>query len=200
MKKLMVLAIAALFALQTSAQTFTPIAIGTTIPMAETKMKSINGKEFSIKDAAGKNGVLVMFSCNKCPYVVRYQKRTLEAIESAKANGYGVIIINSNDTQSNDDDSYTAMKEYAQKQGYGNVAYVVDEKSAIANAFGATRTPESFLFNTKGVLVYHGAIDDNHIADQVARKHLQVAMQENKNGKIVSVKKTEFIGCSIKRS
>lgn len=179
-------------------QAFQSLAIGSSIPMAEVKMKSIDGKNYSIKDLMKKNGVMVMFSCNTCPIVVKYQSRTLEAIAEAKKNGFGVILINSNEDYRGGDDSYSAMQAYAKRQGY-DVPYVVDDNSAVADAFGATRTPETFLFNTKGQLIYHGAMDDNQEAAQATRKHLATAISEAVNGKEVSVSKTRSVGCSIKR-
>jgi thioredoxin-related protein len=184
---------------QQASQAFEPLAIGSSIPMADAKMKSVNGKEYSIKDMMNKNGVLVMFSCNTCPYVVKYQGRTLEAIKEAKQNGFGVIIINSNEDYRSGDDSYTAMQQYAKAQNYSDVPYVVDVNSSVANVFGATRTPETFLFNAKGQLVYHGALDDNQDASQAKRKHLSAAISESISGKDVSVNNTRSVGCSIKR-
>ncbi len=174
------------------------LAIGSPIPMADTKMKSVNGKEYSINDMMKNNGVLVMFSCNTCPVVIKYQLRTLEAIRDAEKNGYGVILINSNEDSRNGDDSYTAMQQYAKKQQY-NVPYVVDNNSAAANAFGANRTPETFLFNSKAQLIYHGAIDDNQDVSVAKRKHLSTAINEAMKGKEVSVNNTRSVGCAIKR-
>ena len=91
------------------------------------------------------------------------------------------------------------MKLYAKKQGY-TVPYVLDSKSALADAFGATRTPECYLFDASGKLIYHGAIDDNATASQVGRKHLFTAIDESLAGKEVSVKETRSIGCMIKRA
>jgi thiol-disulfide isomerase/thioredoxin len=198
MKKVIMLSLIALFTRPLYAQNIQAIAIGTALPHANTKMKSTNGKEFSIKDVMQKNGVLVMFSCNTCPYVIKYQARTLQAIKNAQENEIGVIIINSNETQRTGEDSYTAMQQYAKKQQY-DVPYVVDENSVLANDFGATRTPECFLFNAKNELVYHGAIDDNQDASQVQRKHLATAIIETVGGKSVSVNNTRSVGCSIKR-
>ncbi|WP_207493998.1 thioredoxin family protein [Aridibaculum aurantiacum] len=201
MKNLILSACIALMATSVVAQeNIQPIAIGTTIPMATTKMKATDGKHYSIRDVAGKAGVLVMFSCNTCPYVVRYQERTRETIKEAKEKGFGVIIINSNEGMRSDEDSYEAMMAYANNQGYKNVPYVVDEKSKLANAFGATRTPELFLFDATGKLVYHGAIDDNHLADKAQRKHAKLAMEEVRAGHDVSLKETRSVGCTIKRT
>ena len=174
------------------------IAIGTALPMSSVKMKSIDGQVVTIKDAMQKNGVLVMFSCNTCPYVIKYQGRTLEAIREAKRNNIGVIIINSNEAARDGADSYQAMQQYAKNQQY-DVPYVVDENSALANAFGATKTPECFLFNAKNELVYHGAIDDNTEVADAKRKHLATAINETVTGKQVAVNNTRSVGCTIKR-
>ncbi len=198
MKKILFVALA-VCSLTVTAQNFKAIAIGTKLPMADVKMKSVDEKRLSISEAKGKNGVLVMFSCNTCPVVKKYQGRTLESIKAAEENGFGVIIINSNEATRSEGDSYKDMQHYAKSQKYNEIPYVVDEKSALADAFGATRTPECFVFNASNELVYHGAIDDNTEAGMVARKHLALAMNEVKSGKPVSIKATRSVGCSIKR-
>ncbi len=186
-------------AITSYAQNLTPLTIGSSIPMNEVKMKDISGKEVSLKDAATKKGLLVMFSCNTCPYVIKNQERTKEISRYAEKMGLGVIIINSNEGTRNDDDSYDAMKSYAAEQGY-KWSYVVDTDSRLANAFGATRTPETFLFNGEGKLVYHGAIDDNPSeASKVSRVHLKEAINEMNSGKDVTVKESRSVGCTIKR-
>lgn len=180
---------------------FTPVKelpIGADMPKADVKLKDISGTEVSLKDAVRKNGVLVMFSCNTCPYVHRYQRRTKEIATYALKNDIGVILLNSNEGNRDSDDSFEAMKEYAKEQGY-NWYYAMDQKNALADAFGATRTPESFLFNKDNKLVYHGAIDDSADESAMKRSHLHIAMDEMLAGKEVSVKTTRFIGCGIKR-
>ncbi|MFL5809275.1 MAG: thioredoxin family protein [Flavisolibacter sp.] len=175
------------------------LPIGADLPKADVKLKDISGKEVSLKEAAGKNGLLVMFSCNTCPYVVKNQARTKEICKFALENNIGVILVNSNEAQRGDDDSFDAMKAYAKEQGY-TWYYVVDAKSELADAFGANRTPESFLFNKDAKLVYHGAIDDNPSdPGHVNRKHLKEALGELLNGKEVTVKTSRSVGCNIKR-
>lgn len=176
-----------------------PLAIGADMPKAEVKMKDISGKEISLKEAKKKNGLLVMFSCNTCPYVIKNQERTKEVCAYAMKQGLGVVVVNSNEKLRGDDDSYDAMKSYAKEQGY-NWHYVVDKNSELADAFGANRTPENFLFNAQGKLVYHGAIDDNpNDPSSVSRKHLKEAIDELVDGKEISVKTSRSVGCSIKR-
>ena len=200
MKKI-VLSIFSLAAL--SLLSFAPaseLPIGADMPKADLKMKDISGKEISLKDAAGKNGLLVMFSCNTCPWVIKNESRTREICQYAKEKGMGVILINSNEAQRGDDDSFDAMKAYAKNNQY-SWYYTVDENSVLADAFGATRTPEVFLFSKEGKLVYHGAIDDNPAdAGGVNRKHLKEAIDESVNGKDVSVKTSRSVGCTIKRA
>lgn len=175
------------------------LPIGANMPKADVKMKDISGKEISLKDAVGKNGLLVMFSCNTCPYVIKNQERTREICRYALENNIGVVLVNSNEGQRNEEDSYEAMKKYAREQQY-NWYYAVDKNAVIADAFGAKRTPENFLFNKEGKLVYHGAIDDNPSdAGRVNRKHLKEAMNELLKGKDITVKTSRSVGCGIKR-
>lgn len=179
---------------------FNELPIGAEMPKADLKMKDVlTGKEISLKDAKKENGLLVMFSCNTCPYVIKNQERTNEICKYAMDNKIGVILINSNEAQRGDVDSYDAMKDYAKGQGY-KWHYAVDKNSELADAFGAKRTPENFLFNKDGKLVYHGAIDDNpNDAGNVQRKHLREAINELTAGKDIAVKTSRSVGCTIKR-
>lgn len=176
-----------------------PLPIGATAPNADLKMKDISGKEVSLNDAKKKNGLLVMFSCNTCPYVIKNQSRTNEIAKHALDKEIGVVILNSNEAYRDDQDSYEAMKQYAADQGYAWY-YLVDKNHTMADAFGANRTPECFLFDNNGKLAYHGAIDDNPSdAGSVSRKHLKEAINESVTGKEVTVKQSKSVGCSIKR-
>lgn len=175
------------------------LPIGARLPKADVRMKDVSGKEVTLKGAMKTNGLLVMFSCNTCPYVIKNQARTLEAGKYAEASKIGVVLVNSNEALRSEEDSYNAMKAYAKEQHY-NFNYVMDAKSVIADAFGATRTPECFLFNKEGKLVYHGAIDDNPSdPNAVTRKHLKEAMDEMVAGKDITIKTSRSVGCGIKR-
>jgi AhpC/TSA family len=177
-----------------------PLPIGAALPHPEVKMKDISGTEVSFKDAMRKNGLLVMFSCNTCPIVGKYQSRTLDLGKYAAENGIGVILLNSNEGNREGGESYSDMQEYGKDQGY-NFNYVLDKNSTMADAFGASRTPEVFLFDKNAKLVYHGAIDDNsNGSDEVTRKHAQIAIDELTTGKEVSRKTTRSVGCTIKRA
>lgn len=176
-----------------------PLPIGSKLPKGDVKMMDVSGKSISISEAAGKAGVLVMFSCNTCPYVIKNQERTLSIAKYAQKLGVGVILINSNEAQRNGDDSFEAMQAYAKEQQY-NFNYVVDKNSELADAFGANRTPECFLFNKELTLVYHGAIDDNPAdASNIGQQHLRNAIKEMNAGAPISVTQSRSVGCSIKR-
>ncbi|MBS1608234.1 MAG: thioredoxin family protein [Bacteroidetes bacterium] len=175
------------------------LPIGSSIPNPDVKMKDISGNELSFKDAKKENGLLVMFTCNTCPVVMKNQERAKEVCKLAQQKGIGVILLNSNEASRDDGDSFEDMKTYAKEQGFA-WAYVVDKNSAMADAFSARRTPENFLFDKNLKLVYHGAIDDNPgNASAVVRKYLEEAINEMLTGKEVTIKETRSIGCGIKR-
>lgn len=176
-----------------------PLLIGSTMPKSDLKMQDISGKNMSIKEAKKDYGVLVMFSCNTCPYVIKNQTRTIAISEFAAKNNIGVIILNSNEAYRDGEDSYSAMQAYAKNQKY-KWNYVVDKNHEVADAFGANRTPECFLFDTNLKLVYHGAIDNSPAdASAITRLHLQEAITEMVAGKEVTVKESRSVGCTIKR-
>lgn len=173
------------------------LSLGDKAPSTSVKMKNVDGREVSIADVAGKEGTLVIFSCNHCPFVKAWQDRIASIGNAAKGKGVGVIVINSNDPASFPEDSFAEMQKRAQQLGF-IFPYVVDATSDVARAFGATRTPEAFLFDKDGKLVYHGAIDDSQEADAVTKHFLQDALAASTAGQAVPVKETKFVGCGIK--
>jgi thioredoxin-related protein len=193
------LVITAICCLQVAAVSQDVLSLGAALPKGDVKMKDVNGSITSLSEAKATNGLLVMFSCNTCPYVVNNQSRTKDICAYATENKIGVAIVNSNEGNRDSDDSYAAMQAYAKSQNY-KWHYVLDSNNEIADAFGAKRTPECYLFNKDGKLVYHGAIDDNP-ADKanVKRVHIKEAVNEMLSGKDISVKESRSIGCGIKR-
>ena len=176
------------------------LPIGGVLPMADKKLLDVSGKEISMKSVVKKYGLLVMFSCNTCPYVIKNQQRTISIGDYAQKREVGVILLNSNEAYRKDDDSFEAMKTYSAEQKY-NWSYAVDKNNEVADALGANRTPECFLFDKNLKLVYHGAIDDNPSdASAVNRQHLSEAINELVAGKEISVKESRSVGCSIKRN
>jgi thioredoxin-related protein len=176
-----------------------PLPLGSPVPKADNKLKDISGKEVTLKDAIKENGLLVMFSCNTCPVVINNQGRTNEICQFATKESIGVVLLNSNEANRKSSESLNAMQDYAKGQGY-KWYYAEDKNNELADAFGASRTPECYLFDKNGKLVYHGAIDDSPSdAAGVNRHHLKEAIKEVVSGKEVSVKQSKSVGCSIKR-
>jgi thioredoxin-related protein len=175
------------------------IAIGSKTPKPDLKMADISGKEYSLTEARTDKGLLVIFSCNTCPYVKLSESRIKEFTDLCKKSGIGAIIVNSNEGQRDGDDSFDEMKKYAESQKL-SVPYVVDKKSELADAFGATRTPQCFLFDKDGLLIYKGAIDDN-VKDVKAVKaaYLKDAITALTKGAKPATSETKSIGCTIKR-
>jgi peroxiredoxin len=174
------------------------LAIGKAAPMADVKMANVDGKSLTIAEARGPKGTLVVFTCNTCPWAKAWESRIAELGNTYVKQGIGVIAINSNDPKLKPDDDLPAMQERAKTLGLA-FPYVMDATSDVARAFGATRTPEAFLFDAKGKLVYHGAVDDNaHQPDQVTARWLGDALAATAGGKAVAMKETKSLGCTIK--
>ncbi|MCD6068155.1 MAG: thioredoxin family protein [Bacteroidetes bacterium] len=177
------------------------LAIGAKLPKSDKNMIDVSGKETNLNTLKTAKGLLVIFSCNTCPYVRLSESRIKEYSDFASQNGIGVALVNSNEAQRADgeDDSMDAMKKYYADQKL-SCSYLVDTKSEVADAFGATRTPQCFLFDKDGVLVYKGAIDDN-VKDPKAVKefYLKDALTAVSGGKKPVVNSSKSIGCTIKR-
>jgi len=174
------------------------LAIGATAPMKDVKMKSVDGKDVSLASVAGKKGTLVVFTCNHCPWAQAWQTRVASIGNAAASKGIGVVAINPNDPAAYPEDDYAGMQARSKMLGL-KFPYVVDATSDMARAFGATRTPEAFLFDSSGKLVYHGTVDDN-ARDQSAVKErwLQDAVDAVIAGKEVPTAETKAFGCGIK--
>jgi peroxiredoxin len=192
------LVLAALAVVALAAPASAQLAIGDAVPMGEVKMKNVNGKEMTLAASAGKQGTLVVFTCNACPWAKKWEKRVAEIGNAALASGLGVVAINSNDPSLNAEDGYAEMQKRAKTLKL-KFPYVVDATSDVARAFGATRTPEAFVFDAEGKLVYHGTIDDNaNDAAAVKEAWLKDAVNAVAAGKGVSVTETKAFGCTIK--
>jgi thioredoxin-related protein len=181
------------------------IEIGTKAPMSNVKLKDVSEKKFSLEDLKKENGLLVIFSCNSCPFVVGNQKtegwegRYNEINSIANSNKIGMTLINSNEAKRENADSFEKMKERSLKMNY-NSKYLLDVNNQLADAFGASTTPHIFLFNKDLKLVYKGAIDDNVDSKKsVKAKWLSDALKNLGAGKEINPAVTRNSGCSIKR-
>jgi thioredoxin-related protein len=183
----------------TQAKTYKSLPLGSRIPNADVLMTSYDGRKTSLQQEKTSKGLIVMFSCNTCPYVIKAQGRTREAMTQANQMGIGMVVINSNEAQRDEEDAPLRMREYAEIQKY-TVPYVMDEGSRMADVFGATRTPEVFLFDAKGKLVYKGALEENPAEPEKSMHgYLVEAMRAMIAGKPINPSETKSIGCSIKR-
>ena len=181
------------------------LAIGTALPAATVKMKDVSGKEITLKEAAGKNGLLVVFSCNTCPFVVGnddsegWEGRYPELAAFAQRNGVGIAFVNSNTSKRDAGDGFTDMQARYKEKKYAG-SYVLDDNNVVADAFGARTTPHVFLFDKDHKLAYKGAIDDNvGKAAEVKEKYVEKAIANVAAGKPADPATTRNIGCSIKR-
>ena len=174
------------------------LAIGATAPMRTTRMRGVDDRSVSIADVAGPQGTLVVFTCNHCPWAQAWEARLTALGNQYRARGIGVIAINSNDPAQHAEDGFEEMQRRARAAGM-QFPYVVDATSGVARAFGATRTPEVFLFDRRGHLAYHGAIDDNaHEPDQVQQHSLRDALAAVVAGRAPATPETRSVGCTIK--
>jgi peroxiredoxin len=197
-RRLLLAAATALLLLATPTAQAAPLSLGATAPLAGTKMKNLDGKSLSIADVAGKKGTLVIFTCNHCPFAKAWQQRITELSNTYAAKGVGVILVNANDPAAYPEDGFAEMQARAKQLGL-KVPYVVDETSEVARAFGATVTPEAFLFGADGKLAYHGTIDDNRSEpDKVQKRYLKDALDAVLAGKPPAVAETKSLGCGIK--
>jgi peroxiredoxin len=176
------------------------LALGSKVPpaVAKTKMKNVDGKMLSLADVAGKAGTLVIFTCNHCPFAKDWEQRIVELGNGYAAKGVGVVLVNANDPATHAEDGYEEMQARAKSRGM-KIPYVVDATSAVARAFGASVTPEAFLFDKSGKLAYHGTIDDNRREpDKVKARYLKDALDAVVAGKAPPVPETKGLGCGIK--
>ena len=181
------------------AQKYPTLEIDQKMPVQNYKVKSTEGDFISLNDNIKNNGILVVFTSNKCPFVVMWEDRYKLIEDECLKSDIGMVYINSNESRRDGDDSIDKMKEHAKKMGY-NYPYLIDRNSKIANSFGAKTTPHIFLFNKNKKLIYKGAIDDNYQSiKNVKEKYLINAITQLKNKKEIKINTTKAIGCSIKR-
>jgi peroxiredoxin len=172
------------------------LMIGSVVP--DFNLPAVEGNNYSLTSFKDCAALVIVFSCNHCPYVQAYENRIIHLQNEYKDKGVSVAAINSNDITNYPDDSFDHMVKRAGQKGF-NFPYLRDEDQSAATAFGATHTPEVFLFNKGRKLVYHGKIDDNwQEPDKVRNAYLKNAIEETLEGKEVSVPETYSIGCTIK--
>ncbi|MBA64814.1 MAG: thioredoxin family protein [Candidatus Marinimicrobia bacterium] len=174
------------------------LKIGRIMPEPEHVLNDISGKQITLSDIKGNKGTLVIFSCNTCPWVIRWEDRYVSLAESYIKEGIGIIAVNSNVARFDGDDSLNKMRKHAKDNNY-IFPYAQDPGAKLAYAFGATKTPHIYLFDNKNKLVYRGAIDDNaRNASDVEEPYLENALDQLLAGEKIKKTTSKAIGCSIK--
>lgn len=181
------------------------INIGDTAPMSSSKMETTNDEKLSLLDMKKENGLLVVFSCNTCPFVVGggnfegWEKDYNEIFNMVNDNNIGMVLVNSNEAKRKAGDSMKDMKARANNQKYA-MHYVLDKNHKLADAFGARTTPHIFLFDADMKLIYTGSIDNTwNPSEKEKDAYLERAINEYSSDQTISIPSTAPKGCSIKR-
>lgn len=162
------------------------------------KLKSVDNKMYSMADYKDAKGFIVVFTCNHCPFAVKYEDRIIDLAKKYKSKGYVLLAINPNDPAAQPEDSFELMQKRAKEKKF-TFPYLFDEGQKIYPQYGATKTPHVFLLDKNLVVKYIGAIDDNvEDASQVKEKYLENAIAALEKGEEPSPNTTKAIGCSIK--
>ena len=167
----------------------------------EFSLKNVDGTSVSLSDYADQKGVIVVFTCNPCPFAKAYEQRIITLHKSYADQGFPVVAINPNDVEISPDDSMDKMEARAEEQDYP-FPYLKDESQEVYKAYGASKTPHIFLLQNKGgkfKVAYIGAIDDNAMdATDVNSKYVEKAIAALLSGSNPDPATTKAIGCTIK--
>lgn len=175
----------------------TALQIGKKAP-AFTGLLGTDGKKYSLSNFDDKKVLVVVFSCNHCPYVQAYEERMIAFQDEYGKKSVQLLAINANETENYPEDNYEGMVLRAQRKGF-NFPYLRDDDQAVASAFGATHTPEFFVFDEQRNLRYYGRMDDNFQDPAAVTVHyLKDAVNAILAGKEVPIAETHSIGCTIK--
>jgi peroxiredoxin len=168
---------------------------------ADFKLKNIDDKLFALADLKDAKGFIVIFTCNHCPYAVKYEDRIVALNDKYVELGYPVVAINPNDAVAYPADNFENMKKRAKSKSF-TFPYLVDETQGIAKIYGASKTPHAFVLRKEGsdlIVKYIGAIDDNtEDASAAKEKYVEQAVDALLEGKTVKTTSTKAIGCGIK--
>ena len=156
------------------------------------------GKMYSSNEIFGSKGLLIVFTCNHCPYAIAVWPRLVALAAEAKVLGIETVAVNPNINTAYPDDAPENMKKKIEEWKIP-FPYLVDEQQAVARTFRAQCTPDIYLFGSKNTLVYHGRIDDNwQDASKVQQRELREAIINLAAGNTIAEKQYPSMGCSIK--
>ena len=158
-----------------------------------------DGKQWTLSECAGENGLLVMFICNHCPYVKAVLDRIVRDTLELKAPGINSIAIMSNDPSQYEEDSFENMRKVADENAF-SFPYLLDESQSVAKAYGAVCTPDFFGYNADLALQYRGRLDESRkqAADPDVKRDLFEAMKQVAETGKGPVDQIPSMGCSIK--
>lgn len=171
------------------------IPLGSTAP--DFDLPGADGKHHTLASFADKPVLVVIFSCNHCPYAKAYEDRMVSIQADYAAKGVQVVAINSNDEKSYPEDSFAEMVKRAKEKKF-NFPYLRDESQETVSAYGGVCTPHVFAFDKKRVLRYRGRIDDSKDPSAVTAPDLRNALDDLLRGVDVRAPDTRPFGCSIK--
>jgi peroxiredoxin len=171
------------------------LALGREAPLFA--LPGVDGREHSLEDYAGSEALVLVQSCNHCPYVLAWEGRMIAIQRDYAGRGVSLVAVNSNDASRYAVDSFDEMRARSEREGFG-FDYLHDEDQSLARALGAERTPEVFLFDRNRRLVYHGAIDDNRDETAVTTHYLRDALESVLRGEAPPVGETPAVGCTVK--
>jgi peroxiredoxin len=160
-------------------------------------LRGVDGKTQGLGDYKDKKAIAVVFSCNHCPTVKDYEDRMVQIQKDYMNRGVVLVAINPNDSAKYPEDSFDNMVVRAREKHF-NFPYLRDEDQSVARAYGAERTPEVFLIDSRGVLRYHGRIDDSTDPRNIKSPDLRNALDSLLAGRPISVVETEPHGCTVK--
>lgn len=169
------------------------LSIGDPAPVWK-DLPGIDGKMHSLADLKQSKAVVLVFTCNSCPYAIDYEKRIIALTKRFASRDVAVVAVNVNKVP---EDSFAEMQARAKSQGF-NFAYLYDESQQIARDYGATYTPEFFVLDAQRKISYMGALDDSPAADKVQQKYVGAALTALLDGKQPKVTETVAIGCRIR--
>ncbi len=173
------------------------LSIGSIVP-SFSNLPGIDGKPYSLTDFNAEKVLVVVFSCNHCPYVHAYEDRMIAFAEEYASKGVRLVAINSNETVNYPEDRFEEMAKRGREKGF-TFPYIRDEDQRVADAFGASHTPEFFVFDHERRLRYHGKMDDNYQNPAAVKHHyVKDAVDALLAGKLVKEAETHSIGCTIK--
>ncbi len=175
----------------------TMLALGTSAPAFS--LPDTEGNQVTLESFKGNKGLLVLFICNHCPYVIHIREELAKLGIEYQKKGIGICAINSNDVSTHPDDSPDKMKDEVQSAGY-TFPYLYDESQAVAHSYKAACTPDIFLFDAQQKLIYRGQIDDSRPGTgiPVSGRDLREALDALLNNQPISEIQKPSIGCNIK--